>query len=414
MILMPLLLAGVAALGVWAVMAWSKKRRQAWEAVAAHFGAVFTDGTFWKGSQIEGRLAHVHLRLESYTKQVGKSSQRFTRLKLTTGRIDPGLSLKKEGLGTSLTKMFTGADLQMKDASFDATVLVDGPEALTVATMDAETRQLVVDHVRAGGTVQKLEVTLDKSGTWTDAAAIIQRFEQMRVLVAKLEVHPNDIPRRLAVNAQSEAQVSVRRRNLQLLLRHYGPHPAAKEAATAGLADGAGWIRVESAYFLGGDAGLKVLAEAAGDGRMADDLRARAIHGLDRHGHRASRELLGDIAEAGPLLAEAVARWAFSGADVPQATLLQLLARPETTVSTEAARALGKHGDVGAVEALLPLTRGIFADGDQKTVARSAIRQIQSRAGDVGAGRISLADAPCEGGLSLMEEQADVASPEDA
>jgi hypothetical protein len=86
--------------------------------------------------------------------------------------------------------------------------------------------------------------------------------------------------------------------------------------------------------------------------------------------------------------------------------LLQLLADAEVEVQTAAAEALGTVGSVGAVEPLLPLTKGL-GRGQLRQAARSAIASIQSRLGDVEAGRLSLAeDHELAGAVALADAEA--------
>jgi hypothetical protein len=85
--------------------------------------------------------------------------------------------------------------------------------------------------------------------------------------------------------------------------------------------------------------------------------------------------------------------------------LLQLLADEEAEVQTAAAEALGAVGSVAAVEPLLPLTKG-FGRGSLRQAARGAIASIQSRLGDVEAGRLSLAEEELSGSVTLVDEQA--------
>jgi HEAT repeat protein len=86
--------------------------------------------------------------------------------------------------------------------------------------------------------------------------------------------------------------------------------------------------------------------------------------------------------------------------------LLALLEREDEPLRVAAARALGRVGTVAAVEPLLACTGG-FLDSNLKRTAREAVGSIQSRLGDVGAGRLSVADiSPSEGALSLSTGEA--------
>jgi hypothetical protein len=61
---------------------------------------------------------------------------------------------------------------------------------------------------------------------------------------------------------------------------------------------------------------------------------------------------------------------------------------------------------VAAVEQLLPLTQALL-DSQLRQAARNAVGNIQSRLGDVEAGRVSLAEAVgLEGALALADDAA--------
>jgi HEAT repeat protein len=83
--------------------------------------------------------------------------------------------------------------------------------------------------------------------------------------------------------------------------------------------------------------------------------------------------------------------------------LIELLRHADEKVRMAAAAALGIVGGIQAVEPLLPLTKGLF-NGDLHAAARDAVRRIQSRLGDVEAGRLSVAAAGPEGALSVSGE----------
>jgi HEAT repeat protein len=71
--------------------------------------------------------------------------------------------------------------------------------------------------------------------------------------------------------------------------------------------------------------------------------------------------------------------------------LIALLSDASADVQRASAEALGGFGSVAAVEPLLPLAEG-FGRSQLRQAARGAIGRIQSRLGNVEAGRVSLAD----------------------
>jgi hypothetical protein len=64
---------------------------------------------------------------------------------------------------------------------------------------------------------------------------------------------------------------------------------------------------------------------------------------------------------------------------------------------------LGLRADLTAVEALLDIGRRILVDPALRHAAQQAVARIQSRLGDVEAGRLSLAASSDAGALSLSD-----------
>jgi hypothetical protein len=201
-------------------------------------------------------------------------------------------------------------------------------------------------------------------------------------------------------------------------------------------------LRVASATALGDEAAGALVAVAR-DRTVAEEVRVRAVQQLASRCSRAATvqrldDLLASEAVSLPmavLTAVAVALGELKHADsVPrlaalappadarlglalarvlgdlgdasvELALLTLLAMDDDAVRTAAARALGRVGTVAAVELLLPHSKGLLTDGDVKRAARDAIAAIQSRLGDVEAGRLALADGTADaGGLSLAQQ----------
>jgi hypothetical protein len=67
-------------------------------------------------------------------------------------------------------------------------------------------------------------------------------------------------------------------------------------------------------------------------------------------------------------------------------------------------------GQAGSVRAVEPLT-ALAAGGALQRQARDAIRRIQSRLGDVGAGRLSVAADPAPGGAVSLPSPEEAEAP---
>jgi len=106
-----------------------------------------------------------------------------------------------------------------------------------------------------------------------------------------------------------------------------------------------------------------------------------------------------------PRLAEAVAvALGRLGDSRAEPSLLNLLVHESTEAGLAAARALGEVGTIQAIEPLMSLAEGTRARGALKAAARDAIRKIQGRTGNAGAGRLAVVGwDDAEAGLSLVD-----------
>jgi len=86
--------------------------------------------------------------------------------------------------------------------------------------------------------------------------------------------------------------------------------------------------------------------------------------------------------------------------------LIQLLSDSSLEVQHASAESLGAVGSVAAVAPLLPLAGGL-GRAQLRQAARAAIGRIQSRLGEVEAGRLSLAEErPLAGAVALADASA--------
>jgi HEAT repeat protein len=139
---------------------------------------------------------------------------------------------------------------------------------------------------------------------------------------------------------------------------------------------------------------------------LAPAVRKEAIVGLGKLGHRPAVERLCSLAasadpETAAVLASALAKIGDSAAEP---ALLTLLEREEEGQKIAVVSALGHVGTAAAVEPLMDLT-GRVLSSELGRAAEEAIARIQSRLGDVEAGRLTLAElTEHEGALSLSRE----------
>ncbi len=437
--LIPIALIGLAAAAMWTfIKRYIEQRRAKWQAAADQLGVEFHQGGFLATDQIAGTVDGVGIVIDPFTRKHGKSSTTYTRMRLT-GRIPDDLSLKSEGIGSTLKKLFTGEDIQLEDEPFDDAVLVQGREEIAVALLSSDARQLVNALLHMGGRVENGEVYWETRGYIDNTGRLVEQGRYLMKIAKTLSLHEDRLDGHLARNAMHDPKPGVRARNLRMLCARYPNSEATSRAVQyAAQNDGHVAVRLEAAIHLG-PAGLETVQRVATEDRNDETLRLRALAHLDRawphphakaavdacvrsprariraeairlvgrHGYVEARDRV--LADASPDRAAelaAAAAEALGRLKHGQAELIALLEHDDDEVKTVAARSLGLMGDIHAVEALVPQTKGIFADRDLKRAASDAIAMIQGRSGAEGGGRLSVvSDSERAGGVSLADAE---------
>ena len=258
----------------------------------------------------------------------------------------------------------------------------------------------------SGGGVKNGAVQLEQPGRMNAPGQVRSVVAALLNLVEALPSGP--VPRMLLDNVQSD-EPGVRLRSLELLARDFPSEPETRVAGEAALVDREPAIRLLAAKLVRGERGKTALAGLLEDHEVPLEVLAHAVAACGDTRDRAFADPICALAKRlDPGLSEAVAT-ALGKLGDPRAepALLRLLARDVAEVRRAAAIALGLTGSVRAVEPLLE------AGGD---AARDAVRRIQARLGDAGAGRLSLAQedatagalspAADEGQLSLLKSKA--------
>jgi len=421
-------------------------------------------------SSLAGRSGQLELTLDRYQRGKYESGTRITIRGM--GHDAAGLSLRREGLATSFEKLVGEREIELGDPAFDGEVYVQGSTPLARAVLDAATRRLLVEllggHIPAGGggsVAARVTLAGGMLRAELQQRAFVPPSERLpEVLATLLDAArrlsaPPDPARRIAENLRSEPVAGVRLQSLQMLLREFGDHPAAREALLAARSDASPEVRLRAGVALG-EEGRDVLlelaaAEDAGDAcaagavdalgarltrERAEAILERALRARRVVTARACLRALGGGGDAGALAAlvkvlaaeanevgaEAAQALATLGQPAAQPALLAALASVSAAVRTAAAGALGTLGDAGAVAPLRAAASAPAADGALKRAVRQAVAEIQSRlsgaapgqlslvpeAGE--AGRLSLAEVDGGGRLSLIGPAADEAEGADA
>lgn len=378
------------------------------------------------GGKIEGLPARIE--------RVG-SAEGFwrTHVRIESDRIPRPLEIGRADGRTGVSRAIKGEDIQIGDASFDAVVHVAGPEDVSLAVLTGPTRDLLAAFLTKNGHLKDGVLTIDLVAEVPDEHSI----EAIVGLAKALSVGP--VPAALQANAAQDASPSVRRRNLEALLRHHAASKEARAASEAALEDPSPEVRLFAASNVEGAPSRDVLMALLADEGLKDDLRERALQGMvTAHpwpsvvapvkkalfaksgavrraairaiGKAKAHALAGDLAEMVSIaedqtceaLAEALGNL---GGDRVESALIEMLKTKDSDVARRAAIvALRKTGTVRAVEPLLAISKGPLAE-----LARDTARAIQALLGDVEAGRLSVVDVGAAGGeLSVAGEAAKV------
>jgi HEAT repeat protein len=357
------------------------------------------------------------------------------------GRIPHNIELRPDDPWGVFGRLAQGPDRETGDRGFDQLVHVARLDVYVCAALSARAREILSTIVAEGGSVASGLVTWRlMNAEDMDRRKLIERTELVVTLAELLAVTPDTLAERLAHNAMHDTNASVRLHNLRFLLAPdtHAPTGLVTTTARALLGDPEHAVRFHAARRLGVE-GHATLQALASDVQVEPALRAQALAALHEGNAAglddwlvpcltpisfevaraalvvvAARQLNEYVARvialsrtAEPALRAAAAR-TLGLLDSPkiELRLLELCADDEIEVQIAAAEALGTVGSVGAVEALLLLGKGL-GRGQLREAARAAIARIQSRLGDVEAGRLSLVEGDdLAGAVAIAEPDA--------
>jgi hypothetical protein len=338
--------AGAAAIG-FGIYA-RNKRREAWAIAASELGLHMETGSFMTHDNMSGQIDGFQVIVYIFTRSTGKSSQTYTGFKVSGRGLPNLLTLKREGAGAAIGKLFKGEDIQIGDPFFDRTALVRGDHFTAHAVLDEAARKRAAGFLSEHGKLEDGTLYYETLGGMKDVPALVQRVRGMVELAGALATPDAEKVPRLARKAVGDPLPGVRARSL--------------ETARRCVADPSAEVAVIAALALG-EEGVPTLEERIDAPGLPGLLRLEAL------------KALGSQSEG---------------------RLLALLGDSDLEVQVAAVRALYEVGTLGAVEHLLPLTQGLLTDGDLKREARNAVDAIQARHGGE-RGAFTLADATPEG-----------------
>jgi len=427
-VLLILCLAGVLVLAIAKANArWRQESLRAWQSAALELGLEFS------GPEDERRMAGVlhgvpvSAEFRREVTGIGKHRRVDEKSTFSAGgdaRIPVTLQLKKDTVLRSLGRFFDGEDEQLGDPEFDGVVELAKLDAYVCAALSSAARERLSQLLEWGAEVRERKVVHELYGSPSaEQAWLVEKLRDLAELAALLSVTRQELHERLAHNAVHDPSPGVRLLNLRFLTDESTRAPALLVRVTAGalLSDVSARVRLLAAQQLQA-VGHPQLSELASNSGLKTELRVEALRALHAGGAPALDQLLAELARSGPpeLACEALSvirerqLSALSGAVVActsseheavraaaattlgrlprgpsEAALIGLLLDPAEPVQRASAEALGSVGSVAAVEPLLPLAEG-FGRAQLRQAARGAIGRIQSRLGNVEAGRLSL------------------------
>lgn len=335
------------------------------------------------------------------------------------------LSLQRDSALRSVARWMEGQDVPIGDPAFDDLIELPAVDAHVCAALCYRARGQLTKLLGWGGSVQDGMVVCSSTWSMEHNRSLSLLLRSVASLARLLSVPLGKVPQRLADNALNDPAPEVRLQNLRFLVASDTRSPPDLVASTAAslLADAHAPVRLMAAGHAG-EPGHAVLRALAADTKLDRSLRVQAVESLGRHplpdleGLRAvlvsphpPELIVAALAVIGwsddAALLEAVLGCARSehdsvraeaarvlgrmGARQAEPLLIQLLADAASDVQQASAEALGVFGSVAAVEPLLPLAESLVRPR-LRQAARGAIGRIQSRLGDVEAGRLSLSD----------------------
>ena len=430
---------------------WSRERGRLWReaADAAHLTNI--DVTTFLGwtSKLVGKSGPLTVTIGTYHRGKDEHGTRVTVGGFHHGTY--GLTIRAEGLTSSIEKTFGERELEVGDPEFDEAAYLQGGPALVRAIFDRETRRMVGTLLRGkmrvggreGQTEFKVRTSLSDDELRVDVRArLLENVD--RWLPAALPTlvdigrrlrRPDDLAAKIVANTRAEKLPAVRLGSLQTLTTEFPRHPGTREALLAALDDPSLEIRLHAAIALGPEGRATLQTLAADDG--ADTVSARAISALGsdfaleraierlrqsrakeltatalacieaigRAGTPEGSEALADMLATAPDHLAVAAAGAIAGEENEKVErgLLAALERESAEVRVAAAEALGRVGSPSAVVPLREASGAHTFDGALRRATRQAIAEIQSRVTGASPGQLSLA-AEEAGQVSLVDE----------
>ncbi len=183
-IFLVIILIGTAAISVG--ISQAKKTNEAWASVAKKLQLVFQPGQLFSRPRISGIHKGCSVLVTTYSRGSGKSQTTYTRFRVSYPHsLDLGLRLTKQGMLSSICKMFGTQDIEVGDQAFDDAIVVKGRDPERVKeflTLSRRMRAARFLTTYEGSCIDDLKVEWERRHVERDPDKIERMIERMASL----------------------------------------------------------------------------------------------------------------------------------------------------------------------------------------------------------------------------------------
>ena len=446
-LLCALLCAALCVTAYWRMVALDK----GWRAAAERLGLQYEPRTLFGNRRIHGTIDDQLVRVDIVSaRSHDRGEHVMTRATVRSVGLPHDFEISANSIWRKMAHRLGARTSALGDTWFDRHVNADGDPAYTLAALNPSVRDRLGQLTALNGQIRRGELSLGLQGRIRSADRVVQLVEFLVGLAGDLSIPQRDWPSALRDRATQDPSAEVRLRSLDVLVTAYPDSRETRRAVQDRLSDFVPEIRLAAARHADG-AGVPVVSEIFYDPDLSNELRIESLRiwamlsprpspelrralgvaltsrsdAISRVGasiveSRSERSLRKQVLyalEDGPASVQAAAMAAL-GVVGDQRDLSVVSARldaKEPEVRAAAAAAMGRLGNLDAVQRLLPLTRGLGQPGRVKEAARAAVVAIQNRFGGGVRGGLSVVgtdDAgrlspPSDGGQSSLVSETD-------
>ena len=173
----------ILAIAIPLAIAHNKKTNLAWSDAARTLGLSYRPGGFLQSRRIEGQLKGMRVVVDTFTRSSGKHSTSYTRYRISYPRsLGLGLQLQREGMLSTVTKLFGAQDIQIGDVSFDNAMLVKGRNELGIREFLTPPRRMRIQRFIAGrseAVIDDTSIRYTKAGIASNSRALVSAIQSM-------------------------------------------------------------------------------------------------------------------------------------------------------------------------------------------------------------------------------------------